>query len=120
MKKMMDLKIKGETKTWIFNVFGDTKYIREWEYDGLDIKVSPHPIPFWFDFSGKKRMAVSGRGKCHEWSFSFDGLPTDLEQWQSDGIDVSIVYNSIPMWIVNCGWTDAYCKIQDFLNKIGL
>lgn len=119
MKKMMDLKLKGKTKFWTFNIAGDTKYLEEWRYDGLDIEISKQKYPL-FDFSGKKRMSVSGRGIYHEWSFAFDGFPSDLEKWQSDDIDVSIVYNSIPVWVVNCGWTDIYCKIQDILSTIGL
>lgn len=61
-------------------------------------------------------MAIQVKGIEHEWGFDFYGDPKNLEDWRSDGLDVSIVEYSIPAWAVGRGLTRVWCFAQDVLN----
>jgi hypothetical protein len=64
----------------------------------------------------KREMAVTVRGKQHEWSFHFDGDPKYLQEWRDDGIEVYEIYNSIPMWVADAELTRIWCFVQDCFN----
>ena len=37
MQKLLNITVRGETKTWGFQFVGDDKYLDEWRADGLDV-----------------------------------------------------------------------------------
>jgi hypothetical protein len=47
MKQMCSITVKGKTKTWCFNFLADTKYLAEWEADGLEVYEVMNSIPDW-------------------------------------------------------------------------
>ena len=63
-----------------------------------------------------KLMSVTVKGKNHEWSFNFQGDPKHLEDWREDGLEIDVVENIIPEWIVDLGLTRVWCFLQDLWN----
>lgn len=64
----------------------------------------------------KKLMSVTVRGKHHEWNFEFYGDPKHLVEWQADGLDVSLIENTIPLWLPNWVPVRWWCFAQDVFN----
>lgn len=48
MKKTYAIDIRGKTKTWVFIVHENPKYIKEWQDDGLHIDEVVNIIPQWY------------------------------------------------------------------------
>jgi len=63
-----------------------------------------------------KRMALTVRGKQHEWCFTVYGDPSSIGEWQADGLGIVVVENAIPVWIADLGLTRAWCFVQDVFN----
>lgn len=51
-KKLLSISIKGKTKNWSFNFYGDSKYLDEWREDGLEIDEVVNTIPEWIVMLG--------------------------------------------------------------------
>ncbi len=67
-----------------------------------------------------KLFSIEVKGKYHTWSFNFDGDDKCWQNWIDDGLDVKMIMNIIPEWIVNLGLTKIWVFFQDLLIKIGL
>lgn len=61
-------------------------------------------------------MSITVRGKCHTWSFDTYADPQHLEEWQADGVDIGIIENSIPEWVVDAGLLKVWIFFQDIWN----
>lgn len=46
-KKLLSVTVQGKEETWIFNFYGDPKYIQEWRKDGLAIDEISNIVPIW-------------------------------------------------------------------------
>lgn len=64
----------------------------------------------------EKLMSVSVKGKEKLWSFNFYGDEKYINDWVSDGLDIDIIENVIPMWVVDVGLTRPWCFVQDMFN----
>lgn len=47
MKKLYTLTVKGQDKSWCFEVMIDPKYVEEWRSDGIEIYELVNTIPEW-------------------------------------------------------------------------
>lgn len=61
----------------------------------------------------KQRMLIEVRGKTKLWSFPIWGEPEHLAEWESDGLQVFFLENTIPEWAVDLGLTRLWCAVQD-------
>lgn len=61
----------------------------------------------------KRLYRLIVRGKLHEWAFDIRGDPKYLREWLDDGLDVNIVLNEIPFWVMQLGLTKLWCWLQD-------
>ena len=64
----------------------------------------------------KRVFLLTVRGKQHEWCFPFDGEEEYWDEWLADGLDVSMVENIIPEWVVFFGLDGIWCKLQTFFR----
>jgi len=67
-----------------------------------------------------KLFSIEIKGKHYNWAFDFDG---DTKYWQEmldDGLNVKMIMNTIPLWVVNFRLTRIWVFFQDILIKIGL
>lgn len=56
------------------------------------------------------------RGRQHEWSLSCDVSMRAINAMREDGVDVSLIVNTVPLWVAACGLTTIWCAIQDVWN----
>lgn len=61
----------------------------------------------------KQHMTIEVRGKDRTWGFPFKGDPAHMEAWRADGLNVSLVVNTIPLWAQRLGLTRIWCRAQD-------
>ena len=61
-------------------------------------------------------MSITVQGKNHKYSFNFYGYPEHLETWRKEGLEIDMIENTIPVWIVDLGLTKIWCRIQDVFN----
>ena len=47
MNRLLSIEIRGDTKDWSFNFYGDPKYIEDWREDGLEINEIINTVPEW-------------------------------------------------------------------------
>ena len=64
----------------------------------------------------KKLMSITVKGSQHKWSFNFYDDPKYLNDWQKDGLEVYIIENTIPMWVVDFGLIKPWVFLQDLFN----
>lgn len=66
----------------------------------------------------KKLLTIKVRGKEREWSFTFNGDPKYIDAWRADGLQVSELVNTIPLWVANLGprAIQLWCIAQDVFN----
>jgi hypothetical protein len=63
----------------------------------------------------KRQLCITVRGKQHRWNFHFEGDEKHLQEWRDDGLEVYVVYNSIPLWLPS--WAmKLWCFVQDVFN----
>lgn len=60
-----------------------------------------------------KMFLITVRGKQHEWCFEFAQDEQFWQEWLDDGLDVKMIQNIIPEWVVDLGLTKAWCFFQD-------
>ena len=56
------------------------------------------------------------RGRRGEWGVTADMPMKQIEAMRADGIEVGILENTIPAWVVACGLTRPWCFVQDVFN----
>jgi hypothetical protein len=61
-------------------------------------------------------MQITVHGERCTWAFDVLGDPKHLPVWREDGLEVEEICNTIPMWVVNAGFTRLWCRVQDLLN----
>lgn len=64
----------------------------------------------------KKLMMITVRGDSHRWCFQFYGDLEYLQEWIDDGLDIVMIENAIPDWVVSFGLARAWCFAQDVFN----
>jgi len=64
----------------------------------------------------KRVYSIMVIGKAHKWSFLIEEDPQYLQEWLDDGLDISLVVNIIPEWVVNLGLTKVWCFLQDIFQ----
>jgi hypothetical protein len=47
MKKLLCIDVRGKHREWLFNFYGNPKYLDEWRQDGLKIDEVVNVIPEW-------------------------------------------------------------------------
>ena len=65
----------------------------------------------------KHVFLLTVRGKTKEWAFEFDGEEQHLQGWLDDGLDVGMVENSCPAWVVDFGLHRIWFFFQDIFRK---
>lgn len=56
------------------------------------------------------------RGKTGEWLVTSDMSRAQIDAMREDGIEVGIVENMAPEWIVDIGLLKPWCFVQDVWN----
>jgi len=70
MNKLMSIEVKGNTKKWSFNFYGDPKYLDEWRKDGLEINEIVNTVPLSVANAGLSGIWM----KCQDiFNFKFKG-----------------------------------------------
>lgn len=64
----------------------------------------------------KKLMSITVQGNEHKYSFHFYGDPIYLNHWQNEGLEIDVIENTVPDYIVSVGLTSFWCKMQDVFN----
>ncbi len=64
----------------------------------------------------KRLFSITVKGKTKEWSFNFEADEKYWNDWTEDDLDVALVQNIIPTWVVDCGMTKAWCFLQDIFQ----
>lgn len=64
----------------------------------------------------KKLMTISVGGKHKKWIFEVYADPKYLDEWRADGIEIDVLENTIPMWVVDAGAGKIWCFFQDLFN----
>lgn len=57
------------------------------------------------------------RGKCEEWAFEINGDERYWQDWLDDGLDIDMVENSCPAWVVDVGLHKIWFFFQDIFRK---
>lgn len=63
------------------------------------------------------KMFVTVKGKTKEHDFCFDGNREFLSEWREQGLDVYVINNEIPLWVVELGIVREWCWLQDLFCK---
>lgn len=61
-------------------------------------------------------MSIEVHGSNDKWSFQFYGDTVHLDDWRNDGLNIDIIENVIPSWIVYFGLANVYVMLQDLFN----
>ena len=64
----------------------------------------------------KKNMSVTIRGKKSTWNVNGFMPDEQIEAMREDGIELSEVINTIPVWVVEIGLLRPWCFLEDILN----
>lgn len=67
-------------------------------------------------FRKRKLMSIVVQGKTSKYSFEFYGDPSFLPVYEREGLDISLVENIIPCWVVKYNLTKIYIFFQDVWN----
>lgn len=64
------------------------------------------------------RVSIEVRGKTSSWDVSWDAPQSQIDGMREDGIDVGIIMNTMPEWVVVLGYWPArtWCFFQDIWN----
>jgi hypothetical protein len=62
------------------------------------------------------RATIEVRGKRSSWDVAWQASKAQIDAMRADGIDVGIVANSIPEWVVDIGLARPWCFFQDIWN----
>ena len=53
------------------------------------------------------------RGKSSTWGINWHASEAEIEALRADGIEVGVIENIIPAWVVDLGLTRAFISAQD-------
>lgn len=56
------------------------------------------------------------KGKASRWAIDCQASNAEIEAMRADGLDVGILVNVIPAWVVAMGLTRPFIVFQDFWN----
>jgi hypothetical protein len=62
------------------------------------------------------KASIEVRGKHHKWGVTWNAPQSQIDAMREDGIDVHIIENSIPYWVVSIGLLRPWCFVQDVWN----
>lgn len=62
------------------------------------------------------KAAIEVRGKRSSWEVCWDASQSQIDAMREDGIEVDLIENSMPMWIVDIGMARVWCFFQDIWN----
>lgn len=62
------------------------------------------------------RVIMEVRGKTSSWIITGDASREQIDAMRADGLDVGIVENKIPAWVVDVGLLKPWCFVQDVWN----
>ena len=68
----------------------------------------------------KRSIARVVKGREKQWGFTVQGDPRYLEEWQADGLDVSLCQNEVPAWAVRLGLLRPWVALQDLSLRLRL
>jgi hypothetical protein len=68
----------------------------------------------------KQWMTIEVRGRDRTWAFTTKADARYLEEWQADGLQIFILENTIPAWVVDLGLTRPWIWAQDFWKVLRL
>ena len=60
-----------------------------------------------------KLYSLAIRGRKKSWGFRIEADPRHVEDWRADGLELSEIVNTIPVWVVNLGLLRPYIILQD-------
>ena len=63
-----------------------------------------------------KHLSITVKGKNRTWCFDILANSKYIQEWLDDGLDIVIIENTIPMFVVDCGLTHAWVFMQDLFN----
>lgn len=61
----------------------------------------------------KSTLQIVVKGRTKTYAFNFVGDPKHIPEWQSQGLDIEEVLNTVPEWVVSIGLTKPWCRAQD-------
>lgn len=61
----------------------------------------------------KRNYSITIKGKSKTWSFPIKLEESYLQEWRDDGLEIDIICNTIPVWVVNLGLLRVWIKVQD-------
>jgi hypothetical protein len=64
----------------------------------------------------KKRLSLEVQGTHKLWAFDIMADPKHMDEWLADGLKVSEVIHTIPVWIVELGLIRPWIFLQDLWN----
>ena len=57
-KKLMSVKVCGNSHTWGFAFYGDPQHLDEWRKDGLEVYEIENIVPTWVNDFGMTRLWI--------------------------------------------------------------
>ena len=64
----------------------------------------------------KRLYSITVKGDKHLWGFNCWLDPQYLDEWLEDGLEITEIHNTIPMWVVEMGMMKPWCFMQDLFN----
>jgi len=61
----------------------------------------------------RRLCSLTVRGKRHEWTFDIREDSKYLREWLDDGLDIHVMLNEIPFWVMQLGLQKPWCWLQD-------
>ena len=62
------------------------------------------------------KVALEIQGKSIRWAVTADMPAHQIQAMREDGLEVGILVNSMPMWVLNSGLAGPWMFFQDLLN----
>lgn len=62
------------------------------------------------------RVVLEVRGKTSSWVVHGEASREQIDAMREDGLDIGIVANNIPAWVVDLGLLRPWCFAQDVFN----
>jgi len=106
-KKLLSITVKGKAKTFSFNFYGDTKYLKEWRDEGLEIDEIENIIPIW----------VVNTGLTRTQSHVLISKGLELVYTKFKRIEITIFSNMMLACIFKCYLCNIYLSSHLFILK---
>jgi hypothetical protein len=59
------------------------------------------------------RVVLEVRGKTSSWLVEGEASQEQVDAMRADGLDIGILENKVPFWVVSCGLLRPWCFAQD-------